>query len=891
MPNISHASMVRVNNALAKWARLNGKTVYTGAPLNVTDDFARADGVLGATTVGAEPWLGTGQMQILDGQMSSHAVTSSGLNYVDLDVSTGYRVEATLTGTGDGISTGTMSGGLAFRVDGSKFWYLAMRKSSSTHGMRLAKFNGSSYFTGTSSDIIVKPGDRVAVEVFDAERPEGDLTPVVVAYHQAAGTDVWTEVSRSEGDFYNYTKNGIGWYSTPGAVATKIDNLAITNPIGVDAPQDAPDAGHTGPLILAADDFDRADGPVGYTLDDRQWVGPSTAGIVGGVLDMTAQSGAKYVNLDTAINYRIESTVAAIDPSLGTRLGGLAFMTTDSATWYFGQRVNSTTPGMRFFKWNGSSYGSGTSSTVETQVGDRLAVEVLDVYLNGSLEPTRRLIGYHSPAGSDVWTEVCVSEGDNFNNGAIGVGYYGSGSNAFKFDNFVVTEIEGEVAPDADEVDPAGEVPTGLATTTTSASVYEAQVTWTEATTTAHYQVERDGIVGSKINVYGGVYKSPHLAGGNHTFKVRKWLRTRDELQADGVTVITKQVYGPWADAPTFIGRPWPTPVGNELQWGLPLDWGTRTDAPGVIVKNIAHGTTEIRMDSAGDYEWHLPTDAPLQMPDNIRFSIKMGSGASGPVRWTMIGGEIRSSLYSSSMVVKIVGANKFGMWWHIEGVKVGGGAAEDSWQMDLLEPQHGHQQRQQMMHERIYGAKIEHKSHADGEQNYRGPIVNLYDRVRHDSDYQGGFWFPAQHSTLLQKESGLFGDWSWRNFEVRMYVQPDTGKTGIPIYTYHNADTQFPKIHYEDGEHGIFVRHMEPLRPDGTPSQFPRDISHNAPLPIGNQQGEDSVWNRVQRSRVLEDGTTEGVIPPNGTVLLGGVHTPGLGYVSPGYAAIPPLP
>lgn len=358
-------------------------------------------------------------------------------------------------------------------------------------------------------------------------------------------------------------------------------------------------------------------------------------------------------------------------------------------------------------------------------------------------------------------------------------------------------------------------------------------------------------------------FRVPFFEPGTYTYRVRRKTSTTS--------------WSDWVNTPARTVRAWP--VSGELpRWTLPTNWGTRTDAPGVITRNVVQGMTGTTFSAPGDYLLKFPTDAPLELPRDRRFDLNVQRQA-GAVRIAIIGGGIHAQYLSKEIGLKTRSTQtEQETYLFIKGFRVSGGQTEDGFQISWNEGIDNTVIIQESEVERIYGGAgsvlsssgQNAGSHSDGIQLIAGPCTLKLDRFKVTSDYQMTFLHPMQWAPGLANESGYFGAYAFSRIHGHSALQLDDNNSGIPFYSLHSWLTQNPRIVFDtSGPTGIFSTRENGLA-------IPENISNGAPLPDGDQK--PGVWAGVQR----------GVTPAAGVVLKTGTRTPGPGYVDPG--AMPQL-
>lgn len=181
---------------------------------NVADDFNRADGPMGTTSVGAKSW--SAPSAVISGNMMSAGAPGGYVpNYINVGQAN-YDVEVTIGAIG--ASASTRAGGLLVRwQDANNYWYLSTRLTSSADGLTFySTINGATGIASGSTNAAVAP---VAGQKLKVTATAG----LLIGYLDGV------EVARcSTGTLFDTTGFGVGMLAHPAGTALKFDNLAVT---------------------------------------------------------------------------------------------------------------------------------------------------------------------------------------------------------------------------------------------------------------------------------------------------------------------------------------------------------------------------------------------------------------------------------------------------------------------------------------------------------------------------------------------------------------------------------------------------------------------------------------------------------------------------------------
>lgn len=137
-----------------------------GAGVLPFDDFDRADGALGSTSIGAKPWEVTGGWAIAGGKLSAAGLAGTSAALIDTGRAD-LTVEVTLSAISGAV--GGMQGGIILRAtDAGNFIYLAMRQSGTVAGLGFFLMQGGAVSPigdagATTSTAVPTAGSRVRV--------------------------------------------------------------------------------------------------------------------------------------------------------------------------------------------------------------------------------------------------------------------------------------------------------------------------------------------------------------------------------------------------------------------------------------------------------------------------------------------------------------------------------------------------------------------------------------------------------------------------------------------------------------------------------------------------------------------------------------------------------
>lgn len=185
-PSTSYNYRVSAINSVGTGPVSATLTASTSAPTpTVADDFNRADGALGTTSVGAKPWANTGSsvMSIVGNQVKVTSGAGIGASLVPVDSPNG-TFKATLKAVSG--SAATMISGLAFRATNDASCLMVALRSSST----VAEYTLSSRSAGTTTTVfatgivpaagdvveVVLDGDSIVVKINGTAQPAQTVT-------------------------------------------------------------------------------------------------------------------------------------------------------------------------------------------------------------------------------------------------------------------------------------------------------------------------------------------------------------------------------------------------------------------------------------------------------------------------------------------------------------------------------------------------------------------------------------------------------------------------------------------------------------------------------------------------------------------------------------------
>lgn len=307
------------------------------------------------------------------------------------------------------------------------------------------------------------------------------------------------------------------------------------------------------------------------------------------------------------------------------------------------------------------------------------------------------------------------------------------------------------------------------------------------------------------------------------------------------------------ADPPPPAGGPSGLYTGtlptDVLSWGPDPDFG----ANGIVERTAARQNI---ITAAGDYVLKLPTTGPLEVGST--FLIEIAATVTGRVRVRVVGGRIHlTSPSTAPFLINVLGnpnGRNLVVRVDVEGVVLSGVLNSDGLRIDARGAYDCVVTLQNIDIEYLTGTEA--GAHADDVQAWAGPGVLRMDRVKGISNYQGLILHPRQFpsdGSAFYSHPEEFGRWELRNLWLHMATNPETGKTGTPIMSWHDVSGA-PFIDYAN----VWVT-----------------WETDEPSPSQAKHGDTIIPD-------LWDGLIMGTPPPGGTVFLG---TPGVGYVSPGYA------